>query len=98
LKAVRPPPNELARTKRDKAREIANKSSPFLNKEIQMQLAALKRIQEFSETAIEITETVYIIKPGETVEELMFRAGLDGKTNWHRSHAEVTIKIVEEKA
>jgi hypothetical protein len=52
-------------------------------------------VLEFSKGNIAVCETEFIVKDGETVEELLRRIGLDGTISWHYSAAEVKIKIVQ---
>lgn len=60
-----------------------------------MQIVASKHVLEFSERNIETLETVFIVKPGETVEELLSRMGIDGKSMWHYSEFLGVLKLVK---
>lgn len=61
-----------------------------------MEVLALKRVKEFSETSIVNVETAFVVLPGETVEELLERTGIvGGGTDWHYSHAEIVLKLIK---
>ena len=59
-----------------------------------MQIMAEKRVIELSENNIEATKTVFAVKPGETVEALLTRVGIDGHVPWHYDQVEVRLKLV----
>jgi hypothetical protein len=60
-----------------------------------MQIVAEKRMIELSENNIETTKTVFVVEPGETVEALLLRVGMDGRSRWHYDQAEVRLKLVK---
>ena len=62
---------------------------------MQPEMIAEKRVIEMSEDNIETTKTVFLIQNGETVEALLRRVGLDGRSRWHYDQAEVRIKLVK---
>ena len=62
-----------------------------------MKIVAEKRVTEFSEVNIEISKTMFIVKDGETVEELLNRIGIDGSRSWEYDMVEVRIKLVKEQ-
>jgi hypothetical protein len=59
-----------------------------------MQIMAEKRVLEMSEGNIETTKTVFVVEPGETVEALLVRVGMDGRSKWHYDQTEVRLKLV----
>ena len=59
-----------------------------------MQIAAERRVQNFTDGSIETSTKIYLVQTGETVEELMRRVGMDGTSDWHYSEAEVRLKLV----
>jgi hypothetical protein len=59
-----------------------------------MQIIAEKRVMELSENNIETTKAVFAVEPGETVEALLLRAGMDGRSKWHYDQTEVRLKLV----
>jgi len=59
-----------------------------------MKIVAEKRVLEMSEGNIETTKSVFIVNPGETVEDLLIRLGLSGDSKWHYNEAEVRLKLV----
>jgi hypothetical protein len=60
-----------------------------------MQIVAAKNVTEFSERNIETMETVFIVNPCETVEELIARMGIDGESMWHYTEFQVVLKLVK---
>ncbi len=63
-----------------------------------MQIIAEKRVLELSESNIETTKTVFAVEPGETVEDLLTRIGMDGRSRWHYDQTEVRLKLVTPNA
>jgi hypothetical protein len=61
-----------------------------------MLIAAELRIVELSDSDIETMKTMYAVRSGETVEDLLRRVGLTGTSLWHYSQAEIRIKLVKE--
>ena len=61
-----------------------------------MQICAIERIVETTERNIETTETVYLVRPQETVEELLARMAVDGKSTWHYRDFSVVLKLVKD--
>ena len=59
-----------------------------------MQIIAEKRVLEFSESNIETVKTVFSVEQGETVEALLLRVGMDGRSKWHYDQMEVRLKLV----
>jgi hypothetical protein len=59
-----------------------------------MQIIAEKRVIELSENNIETTKTIFAVEPGETVEALLLRVGMDGRSKWHYDQTEVRLKLV----
>lgn len=59
-----------------------------------MKLIAEQIIPEVAETSAVVLHTLFEVKPGETVEELMKRLRLTGQLSWH-FEAEVRLKIVK---
>jgi hypothetical protein len=63
-----------------------------------MQIIAEKRVIELSENNIETTKTIFAVEPGETVEALLLRVGMDGRSKWHYDQTEVRLKLVKPNA
>lgn len=61
-----------------------------------MQIAAEKVTVEQTENNIERLKTTFLVRPGETVEELMKRLKVDGTCEWHFDEAEVTLRLIKE--
>lgn len=59
------------------------------------QVVALKRVKEVTETNIETLTTVYVVHPGESVDDLIERMHISGKCDWHFSEFEVVLKLVK---
>ena len=59
-----------------------------------MQIIAEKRVLELSENNIETTKAVFTVEHGETVEALLLRVGMDGRSKWHYDMIEVRLKLV----
>ena len=59
-----------------------------------MQIVAEKRVLEITETGVGTTKTAYLVEPSETVEALLMRVGVDGKSLWHFDQIEVRLKLV----
>ena len=60
-----------------------------------MKLIAEKRVVEVSEGNIETITSMFFVEPGETVEALLARLGLTGRSDWHYDMAEVRISLVK---
>ena len=63
-----------------------------------MQIMAEKRVLEMSELNIETTKAVFAVEPGETVEALLIRVGMNGASKWHYDQTEVRLKLVTPNA
>ena len=63
-----------------------------------MKIVATKRTWEFSEQNHALVSRVFIVKPDETVEQLMLRIGLDGGRDWHYSDSDVVLKLVAQES
>jgi hypothetical protein len=61
-----------------------------------MPISAELRIVELSDSDIETMKTMYAVRRGETVEDLLRRVGMTGTSIWHYSQAELRIKLVKE--
>lgn len=61
-----------------------------------MKIAAIRVVVETTENDIERLETVFEVKPNETVEQLMIRLNITGKVPWHFEQAEIRLKLVKE--
>ena len=49
---------------------------------------------ELSEGNITATKQFFAIEPGETVEALLSRVGMDGRSRWHYDQIEVRLKLI----
>lgn len=60
-----------------------------------MKIIAKKIVYEMSEEAIVPMETILEVQPNETVEMLMMRCDITGKSRWHFDQAQVILKLVK---
>ena len=60
-----------------------------------MQICAIQQITELTESNIQTLETVYLVKPQETVEELLNRMLINGESNWHYNQFSILLKLVK---
>jgi len=62
-----------------------------------MRVIAIKDITEVTENNIEHLESLFEVRPEETVEQLMTRLDINGSTPWHFNAAEVRLKLVKDQ-
>ena len=60
-----------------------------------MQIVGIKRVKELTHNDCAVFETVFLVKSGETVEDLVERMGVSGGPDWNYSDFEAILKLVK---